>query len=294
MDSVKQTDEHAGGAMDRNIIPPMGGLSVTATGGLTGAVRSWFQRRRVRAINLEIDADALEMSGLSSEEQGRLIEVFLKHLGQGAKASPVGNQPEPQDQVPDTDKAGSVGEAEEAERTESLTDEERAELRRNRAEVAELRVRAPQAPGEAIGVSIREVDSSIQGVSTEQVVKFGDDYASRLLKYIPTETVAAYLALSGVVASANGQNRAAMLWAVFAFGLLLTPLYLRRVGRVRSWLQLVISTAAFVVWVFALGGPWALLSWYEPYYGTLLLIAFTTTAPLVIPVPPGLKPAFAS
>jgi hypothetical protein len=142
-----------------------------------------------------------------------------------------------------------------------------------------------------IRVSAKEVESTVQAVAGEQVVRQGDDYASRLLKYIPTETVAAYLALSGVVASADGENRATMLWAVFAFGLLLTPLYLRRVGNVRSWLQIGISTVAFVVWVFALGGPWSLLSWYEPYQGTLLLIAFTTTAPLVIPVPPSLNPA---
>lgn len=151
------------------------------------------------------------------------------------------------------------------------------------------RAQAPQV--KATGVAIEEIGASVHEVTTVQVSRAGDDYAARLLKYIPTETVAAYLALSGVVMSVEDQNRAAMLWAVFVFGLVLTPLYLRRVGNIRSLVQRTISTVAFGVWVCALGGPWASTCWYQPYQGTLLLIAFTTTAPLTIPMSPSLQPA---
>jgi hypothetical protein len=284
--------------MDRNIVPPTGALSTpTTTRALVGGVRSWLGRGQGRSLKIELGHDTLELPGMSEDEQRRLTELWVRRHAEEAEAGhDVGKEPEPEAQGHETVEAEPVGEAEDAKATEppTLTDEELSEVERLSSQAVRSYVVRPSsrvpAGGEAIGASIREAHSSLQVVTTQQAVKAGDDYASRLLKYIPTETVAAYLALSGVVASADG-NRAVMLWAVFVFGLLLTPLYLRRVGNVHSWLQLGISTAAFVVWVFALGGPWSLLSWYEPYQGTLLLIAFTTTAPLVIPVPPSLKSA---
>jgi hypothetical protein len=41
------------------------------------------------------------------------------------------------------------------------------------------------------------------------------------------------------------------------------------------------STLAFVVFIFALGGPFALtFSWYRPLYGTVVLILTTLLLPL--------------
>jgi hypothetical protein len=37
------------------------------------------------------------------------------------------------------------------------------------------------------------------------------------------------------------------------------------------------------VWVFALGGAFASLSWYEPFLGSLMLVVFTFFAPLISP-----------
>lgn len=39
--------------------------------------------------------------------------------------------------------------------------------------------------------------------------------------------------------------------------------------------QVLISTIAFVVWVFAIGGPFASLDWYKPVYGGIALILVT-------------------
>jgi hypothetical protein len=39
--------------------------------------------------------------------------------------------------------------------------------------------------------------------------------------------------------------------------------------------QHVISLFSFVVWAFALGGPFALCGWYNPVYGSILLPVFT-------------------
>ena len=47
--------------------------------------------------------------------------------------------------------------------------------------------------------------------------------------------------------------------------------------------QIVVSTGAFVVWVFALGEPFSSLAFYRPVYGSLLLILYNIIIPLFNP-----------
>lgn len=111
-----------------------------------------------------------------------------------------------------------------------------------------------------------------------------DDYVDRLLKYIPAESVALYLTLQGIILSgAEGPSLDQWLWIIFAIGLVGTPMYLWRVVKVGKKGQLVVSTAAFGVWVFALGGAFASMSWYEPFIGSLALVVFTFFVPLISP-----------
>lgn len=110
-----------------------------------------------------------------------------------------------------------------------------------------------------------------------------DDYTSRLLKYIPAEVIALYVTLEGIV-RATGADRADLLWIIFLVGLVATPLYLWKVGGVTAFLHLAISTLAFAVWIFALGGPFEGLG-VDPIYGALLLPTFTFFIALVEPRP---------
>jgi len=111
-----------------------------------------------------------------------------------------------------------------------------------------------------------------------------DDYTNRLLKYIPAESVALYLTLQGIILSgANASRSIAWLWVVLSIGIIGTPLYLWRITKVSKAVQLAVSTAAFIVWVFALGGAFSSLSWYEPFIGSLALVIFTFFAPLISP-----------
>jgi hypothetical protein len=116
-----------------------------------------------------------------------------------------------------------------------------------------------------------------------------DDYANRLLKYIPTEGVGFWLAVSGMIQSAgNDVPKTGLLWIFFIVGLVFTFLWTRRqtsaAGRPTAWTQIGISCGAFVVWVFAAGGPLAVaFPFYHPLYGSLLLITYTTTIAFVIP-----------
>jgi hypothetical protein len=109
-----------------------------------------------------------------------------------------------------------------------------------------------------------------------------DGYVDRLVKYIPSEVVAVYLSLDAICRSADS-TEIWIRWSVLGFALLATPLYLWRVAGVRKQVQLCVSSAAFLVWAFALGGPFIQLSWYKPIYGAVLLPAFTFVAPLLAP-----------
>jgi len=94
-----------------------------------------------------------------------------------------------------------------------------------------------------------------------------------------------YLTLQGITLSgvADAPNLSTWLWFILGIGLVSTPLYQWRILKIGKVAQLTVSTAAFGVWVFALGGAFASLSWYEPFIGSLALVIFTFFAPLISP-----------
>jgi hypothetical protein len=51
---------------------------------IIGAVGSWVRRNRVRSVKLTLDGDALEVTGVSSAEQERLIDLWVTRHGTGA------------------------------------------------------------------------------------------------------------------------------------------------------------------------------------------------------------------
>ena len=116
--------------------------------------------------------------------------------------------------------------------------------------------------------------------NTQGVPRTPDDYTSRLLKYIPTEVIALYLTLASLIRSVE-ELRVPWEWFIFLLGVVATPLYLWRLQRVHKTLQLILSTVAFVVWVFAIGGPFAQLAWYAPVYGGILLCIYTFFIPVI-------------
>jgi hypothetical protein len=121
-----------------------------------------------------------------------------------------------------------------------------------------------------------------------RTVNRADNYMSRVLKHIPSEIVMAYVAIDGVLRTSynpNVRSERQMLsklsWIIFAALTIITPLWLRRVMRVRRPMQLFISTLSVPVWLFALGGPFALLDWYEPAFGAIVLPLYTLIVPII-------------
>jgi len=115
-----------------------------------------------------------------------------------------------------------------------------------------------------------------------------DAYFDRVVKYIPSDVVAAWTAAAGLIAGAQNIPKDTILWITFFVGLILTAGWTYRQttipGKITAVTQILIATGAFVVWVFALGGgPFSSLAWYNPVYGSLLLIAYTLLVALIVP-----------
>jgi len=109
-----------------------------------------------------------------------------------------------------------------------------------------------------------------------------DGYFNRLFKYIPAELVAGYIFVLGVVKQLTNAGEIRILqWSLFIIFCILTPLYLWRVQKVLKLQQHIISLLSFIVWVFAIGGPFALSGWYNPLYGSILLPVFTLAVAII-------------
>lgn len=123
-----------------------------------------------------------------------------------------------------------------------------------------------------------------------------DDYFARLLKYIPVEIVSSYLIIAGVfesVYSDSGVARRLSLGGLLAAGLVGSYAYAQRVNHVLRRAQLVMTSAAFAVWVFATGGVFATWAWWHPWMGTIAVVTFGVLVKIVQlgPVPTVAEPA---
>lgn len=124
-------------------------------------------------------------------------------------------------------------------------------------------------------------------------------YLERVAKYIPGEVVAAFKACYTIILMRPEDEPARVYvgWFVFLFLLVGTPLYLYVMNRQSShpltgrplMIQLLIATLSFVVWCYALGGPFALvnqptvLGGYQEWIGGILLILYTFAVGLYKP-----------
>ena len=113
-----------------------------------------------------------------------------------------------------------------------------------------------------------------------------DSYLAKVVRYIPGEIVAAYLATYNALKAAAGIPFTAVLWGVVAVLGVLTPFWIIYAtsdpAKPRPTFQACAATFAFIVWVFAIPeGPFSDLSWYNSVYGFLALMLSTFLIPLV-------------
>jgi hypothetical protein len=114
-------------------------------------------------------------------------------------------------------------------------------------------------------------------------------YFDKAVKLVPTEIVGAYMVLSGIVGITPSSTTATdsmskiLIISVFFVLLVLTPLYLWRISKVNNILQLVVTTIAFALWIYTLGGPFVVWGIYDPKIAALLLTTWSLIIPLVVP-----------
>lgn len=114
-----------------------------------------------------------------------------------------------------------------------------------------------------------------------------EQYIAKIIRYIPGSIVAGYTSMLGLITQAE-PIQLYLSWAIFGFCLLLAPLYVMFVPDsipnnkdCSKRFHVLASFLSFAIWAFALGGPFASLSWYSPVYGSLALIAATLLMPLL-------------
>jgi hypothetical protein len=100
-----------------------------------------------------------------------------------------------------------------------------------------------------------------------------DNAVGRLMKYIPGEIISGYMLLAGLVEAAPDDSplRPFAGWGLVVLGAVLTPFYLSRFApnepdpakKLHRW-HYAISTVSFLLWAYALGGPFKL---GEPLFG---------------------------
>lgn len=119
-----------------------------------------------------------------------------------------------------------------------------------------------------------------------------DPYKDKLLKLIPAEIVAAFLALKGVLDAAQNVNGIELIqWMVFTGLLIFTPLIYRYIYKVKDVKQHIITAFAFVVWVFTVGGPFDQFFMGSdgeilPVKGiiaSIVLVFYTLAVPMLLP-----------
>ena len=107
-----------------------------------------------------------------------------------------------------------------------------------------------------------------------------NSFVQVLLKLIPSEVIAVFIFIQGVMPPALMPHLVVTLLLVA-----ITPIYLSQATGVRSAAQLAVSTMSLVVWVYAMGvGPLRFVHspYYEPWHGAVALAVWTLVPPIFL------------
>ena len=131
----------------------------------------------------------------------------------------------------------------------------------------------------------REITSASQTLNLQTPKNtLPNDFKDRLVKLIPSEIVTAYITIQGLISgAANPAGKInTLLWIVITALIVLTPIYLIYVGRVKKIGQLIFTTIAFIIWVIVIGSPIKeILNYPAAFIGSIMLVLYTLMIPFV-------------
>lgn len=113
--------------------------------------------------------------------------------------------------------------------------------------------------------------------------EMGRAYFGRLIKMIPAEVLALYVALAPLAAKEHIALQLTIPIVCLGLVVLSRTLGTRRAKdnvKIDPW-TVVISSVAFVIWVYALGGPFAALNIYNAVLACILVTVYTTAVPMI-------------
>ncbi len=158
-------------------------------------------------------------------------------------------------------------------------------------------VRKPKPPEAATAAQASDFGGMFQSRTqpTVPTAEPGDDYLTRMVKYIPAEIIGGSMLVNAILAQAvAGGNGAATMAGLsvttiaigaLLVGLVLTPLfcwYVREDGD--AWVvNAVVSTIAFPFWAYLMGAV-AFARFHDGDLAVILIFAFTAMSGLVAPI----------
>ena len=121
----------------------------------------------------------------------------------------------------------------------------------------------------------RKVMSQASDDTDESVTKM---YVEKITLLIPSEIIAAYLAVVGLIPSIQGVELTTFYQIIFLLFLVLTTWYIYMVREKKEATpipHMIISTIAFIVWGFATTGDKVFPHFHQPAIASIILIVFT-------------------
>lgn len=104
-------------------------------------------------------------------------------------------------------------------------------------------------------------------------------YAEKVANLVPSEFIMVYLSIDVLVEKKQDVTFIVTLAAMLIL-LVLLPFYLWRVCKLRNRLQIALMMISFVVWVYALGGPFPTLRIWWPQSGAAILALWSLVPPI--------------
>ncbi len=111
-------------------------------------------------------------------------------------------------------------------------------------------------------------------------ISYSSSYEDKLIKLIPADIVAAFIALNGFLSSEIEKTKWILLAASLLL-LLLIPIYLNKMYGVYNPAQILVTMGSFLVWVYSIGGPFVYFGWQNPYLAATILVFWTLLIPLI-------------
>jgi hypothetical protein len=163
----------------------------------------------------------------------------------------------------------------------------------NRVRAAEFRQAIQRYAGEAGGREASLAPGTLGGELPIDVQK-PDTWYDRITKYVPAEAISAYLALEKSAQAAHPKTlseqagwseQAEWLALALAVSLLFNVAYLMRIAKVKSWVQVGVSSLALVAYVYANGGVFSALGIAYPIAQLFVLVITALLLTFFEPLP---------